>query len=435
MLPAMQRVWIIALIVASGCGVHSDRTELRVWDWWSPVEGEAMREYFRGVEEAFEQDHPGVDLRFQHIPFGPQYIQKIMASMAAGRPPDVLHSSIIWANDLYERGVLSNLRPCVERSPDMADEVWLKAALRYGRDREYIYGIPIEQDASCILYNLDLFEENGISTDPFALATWEDLRQAALTLTKRNEKGEVVQAGFMVPAGNLSAFLPWMYSNGGQFYSPDRRRAAFNSPEMRQALEFLHDLQYVDRVSFPMATERQDFQYFLQGKVAMMLGGTWSGHIIEEQAPGLRFGMTSFPRGPRGKQRGGMTWTNQMCIPHGAKHPDLAWEFIRYYCGMRNALWKLEVIHRNSPLVAFYETPEWQEAVELHPPLEFVPHITEVGGLYPVVRFTEIDAIFRPLCEGLMLDDVTPERLLDVTEPKVNQVLERYYAQLEETYR
>ena len=93
----------VLVIAATGCGVESDRVVLRVWDWWSPVEGEAMRDYFQGVEDAFEQEHPGVDLRYQHIPFGPQYIQKIMASMAARRPPDVLHASIIWANDLYER--------------------------------------------------------------------------------------------------------------------------------------------------------------------------------------------------------------------------------------------------------------------------------------------------------------------------------------------
>jgi multiple sugar transport system substrate-binding protein len=431
----MRRVAVIFLFFVLGCGTDSNTTVLRVWDWWSPVEGEAMREYFRVVEETFERQHPGVDLRFQHIPFGPQYIQKIMAGMAAGRPPDVLHSSIIWANDLYERGVLSDLRPFVERSPDMADEVWLRAALRYGRDGDYIYGIPIEHDASDIIYNLDLFEEAGISTDPFALETWDDLRQAALRLTKRDQQGRVVQAGFMVPAGNVSNILPWMYSNGGQFYAPDTRHAAFNSPEMIEAMQFLQDLQYKDQVSFPLATERQDFQLFLQGKVAMFMNGTWAGHIIEEQAPNIRFQMTSFPRGPRGAQRGGMTWTNLMCVPKGAGNPELAWEFIRYYCGMRNAKWKLKSIDRNSPLAGFYETEEWREAVAESPSLEMVPHITEVGGLYPVVRYTEIEEIFRPLSDGLMLNTLTPQDVLDKAEVKVNAVLDRYYDELQEAYR
>lgn len=431
----MPRLLALWLVVLAGCGVRSDMTVLRVWDWWSPVEGEKMREYFRGVEAAFEAAHPRVDVRYQHIPFGPQYIQKIMASMAAGRPPDCLHSSIIWANDLYERGVLDDLRPYIEGTPEMADRAWLRAALRYGRDRGYVYGIPIEQDASCILYNLDLFEEAGIDCDPFALETWDDFREAALEMTKRDANGRVVQAGFMVPSGDLSGFLPWMYANGGQFYSNDRRDSAFNAPEMREAMQFLQDLQYRDRVSFPMATERQDFQLFLQGKVAMMLGGTWSGHIIEEQAPGMRFDMMSFPRGPRGSGRGGMTWTNLMCVPKGAKHPELAWEFITFYCGMDNALWKLKVIHRNSPLAAFYQTREWAGAVRAHPSLARVPHITEVGGLYPVVRFTEINAVFQPLCEGLMLNNLTPEYVIESAQANVDDVLERYYAQLEETYR
>ena len=431
----MARLGTIVLLILVGCGPVSDKAVLRVWDWWSPVEGEKMRAYFRGVEETFEAGHPGADLRYQHIPFGPQYIQKIMASMAARRPPDCLHASIIWANDLYERGVLSDLSPYVERTPEMADAQWLKAALRYGRDGGYIYGIPIEQDSSCILYNIDLFEQYGIDTDPLVFDTWEDLRQAALTMTERDESGRVVQAGFMVSGGDLSAYLPWMYSNGGRFYSTDGRRSAFNDVPMREAMQFLQDLQCRDRVSFPVTTERQDLQLFLQGKVAMFLNGTWAGHLVEEQAPDLRFGMMSFPRGPRSGQRGAMTWTNMMCIPKGAEQPELAWEFITYYCGMRNALWKLEVIERNSPLAAFYTTPQWREAVRAHPSLENVPAITEAGGLYPVVRFTEINAVFFPLCQGLMLDNLGPEQVLSEAQIKVDPILERYYIQLEEAYR
>jgi len=425
---------LLATLLA-GCGGVSDKTELRVWDWWSPVEGEKMREYFRVVEDTFERERPGVDLRFQHIPFGPQYIQKIMASMAAGRPPDCLHASIIWANDLYERGVLSDLRPFVECTPEMSDQVWLPAALRYGRDKDYIYGIPIEHDASCIVYNLDIFREAGISTDPFVFETWEDLRQAAIKMTKRDSEGRVTRAGFMVTGSDLSSCLPWMYADGGSFYTPDLRHSAFNAPPMEEAMQFLQDLQYRDRVSFPIATEGQDFQYFLQGKVAMFLNGTWLGHIIEEQVPGFPFGLMSFPRGPHGTERGGMTWTNLMCIPKGAKHPELAWEFIKYYCGMRNALWKLEAIDRNSPLAAFYETPQWKEAIKRSPSLEMIPRITEVGGLYPVVRFTEIDQLFQPLCQGLMLNNLRPEQVLSQAQPKVDEILDRYYAQLEEAYR
>ena len=433
-LAPMHRLLSIILLLAAGCGAGSDKTAVRAWDWLSPVEGERMAAFFHGLERTYEADHPDVDLRYQHIPFGAPYMQKIMASMAAEKPPDCLHSSIIWANDLYERGVLRDLRPYIEKTPEMADDVWLPAALRYGRDGDYVYGIPIEHDASCIIYNYDLFEGAGLDTDPFVFETWEDLRQGAIAMTRYDEDGEVIQAGFMVPPGTLSGFLPWMYANGGTFYTDDRRHSTFNAPAMREAMQFMQDLQYRDRVSFPMTTERQDFQFFLQGKVAMFLGGTWSGHMIEEHAPNLRFGMMSFPRGPRGTGRGGMTWTNMMCIPKGCKNPGAAWEYITYYCGMRNALWKLDTIARNSPLAAFYHTPEWNRAVQEIPSLASVPHITEVGGLFPIVRWTEMEALFQPLCEGLMLNNRTPEEVLDEAQPKVDAILEAYYRELQETY-
>ena len=176
-------------------------------------------------------------------------------------------------------------------------------------------------------------------------------------------------------------------------------------------------------------------QLFMQGKVAMFVGGTWSGHMIEENAPGLRFAMTSFPRGPHGTGRGGMTWTNMMCIPKGATNPELAWKFIVYYCGMQNAMWKLTAVDRNSPLKASYDTPEWREAVRAHPSLENVPEISEVGGLYPVVRFTEIDAVFQPLCQGIIHNTITPAEALAKAQVKVDDILAQYYQQLEESYR
>lgn len=436
----MVRLCAVMTIFLCACGVSSDRSKpqpriLRVWDWWSPVEGEKMQQYFRIVEETFEREHPGVDVRFQHIPWGPQYLQKVMAGMAAGRPPDCFHASIVWANDLYERGILSDLRPYIDRTPEMADSVWLPAALQCGRDGDYVYGLPIEHDAASILYNIDLFERAGLPTDPNALATWEDFRQAAVKLTKYDASGRVIQAGFMVPPGDLSNTVAFFYSNGGKFYSEDHRRSAFNDVCMRETLQFLQDLQYRDRVSFPIAAERQDFQFFLQGKAAMVIGGTWSGHIIEEQAPNMRFSMMSFPQGPHGKGRGGMTWTNMMCIPKGAVNPDLAWEFLTYYCGMRNALIKLDVIDRNSPLAGFYSTPEWQAAVEKHPSLGTIPEITEVGGPYPVVRFTEIEAAFFPLCQGVMLNRMTPQAAIDKAQQKVDDILKRYYEQIEKAFR
>ena len=426
---------ISVILILLGCEQSDTRLTVRVWDWWSPVEGESTQQYFQEVKTDFEAHNPHIKLRFQHIPFGPQYIQKIMAGIAANRPPDCLHASIIWANDLYERGVLMNLLPFIEKTPEMADAVWLPAALRYGRDKSYVYGIPIEHDASCILYNLELFEEAGLGTDADLFEDWESFRQAAIRLTQRDETGKITQAGFIVGGMDIYSYLPWMYANGGRFYSDDLRKSAFNDIPLREAMHLLQDLQHHDKVSFPITAERQDFQLFLQGKAAMIVAGTWSGNVIRDQAPNLRFGMMSFPRGPHGKGRGGMTWTNLFCIPKKAANPEEAWKFIVYYCGMKNAIRKLEILHRNSPLAAFYDSEAWRRRVHQQPFLSEVPKITEVGGLFPVIRFTEMESIFQPLCQGVILNNLTPEEALQRAQQEVDALLERYYRELEHTYR
>jgi hypothetical protein len=73
------------------------------------------------------------------------------------------------------------------------------------------YGVPGEgPDSSQIFYNLDLFKEAGVTTDPQAIAkwTWQDFTDAAKALTKM-DGDQVKQSGFMVPKPDASTLSVW----------------------------------------------------------------------------------------------------------------------------------------------------------------------------------------------------------------------------------
>lgn len=429
-----KRDWILLFVLLPalmvGCAGPSDsKVVLKAWDWWSPASSPALKQYFQEVEQEFEALHPKADLRYQFIPFGESYCQKLITGLSSSDPPDCFQSSIIWARDLYDRGALLSLNERIEAAPELAPGQFFEQVLPYCQKNGTFYGIPMAMDANVLLYNLDLFEAAGLDASPDSLRSWDDFVVAARRLTRRDAaSGEILQAGYLVDSAGtfFTGLLPWLYANGGSFYSEDESSAAFHHPSARETLQFFVDLLYTHQVSLPLAANRQDFQLFVQGKAAMMMGGTWSGYMLSGVSPNLRFGMTSFPPGPSGRGRATCTWGNMYVIPKKARHPDLAWEFIKFYCGPRNAARMLRLLQRNSPRKDFYETPEWKAAVERFPYLAEVPKICAVGGPYPMTRFNEVNDVFRPLFQGVLLRSRGPEEALGLAEEGVNQILKMH---------
>ncbi|MBI2195396.1 MAG: sugar ABC transporter substrate-binding protein [Planctomycetes bacterium] len=418
---------VLSLLAAGGCGGRADsRVVLKVWDWWSPASSPALKQYFHEVERAFEADHPQVDLRYQFVPFGDTYSQKLMTGLSSSEPPDCFQTSIIWARDLYERGALMSLTRRMASDAEVSPDHFFEAVLPYCSRGGDFYGVPMAMDANVLLYNVDLFEAAGLDASPESIRSWDEMAEAARKLTRRDpETGDIVQAGYLVDGASayFTGLLPWIYANSGGFYNGDETAPVFRQPAVREAIEFMTDLLYTHEVSLPLTSNRQDLQLFIQGKVGMMMAGTWSGYMLTTAARKLRFGMTSFPPGPSGVRRATCTWGNMYVIPRNARRPDLAWEFVRFYCGRENAARMLKILSRNSPRKDLYETGAWREAVRQQPYLAEIPKICALGGRYPMARFNEVNDAFRPLYQGVLLRSRSAEDALRLGEAAVLEIL------------
>ncbi|MBV8781456.1 MAG: extracellular solute-binding protein, partial [Phycisphaerae bacterium] len=82
---------------------------------------------------------------------------------------------------------------------------------------ERAYGIPTDYDCRALYYNEDLLERAGI-VDANGKAkpptTWEELREDAIKLTLRDDKGRITQLGFSPNYGNSWLYL-YGWQNGG----------------------------------------------------------------------------------------------------------------------------------------------------------------------------------------------------------------------------
>jgi multiple sugar transport system substrate-binding protein len=423
---------------------------LRVWDYWAPSNTEDFTRYFNELETRFEALHPDVDVVYQYIPFA-YFEQKLATGMIGDRPPDVFQCSVYWAQAMYARGMLLRLNDLIARTPELQDDQFIQSALYHSRDQGNIFGITQVFGANCLMWNLDrlkakpqlhyLFARDANGQTDFtrirfdAVRDWEHFREIARILTdeKQGLFGYEIN-GYQMDS---SAFMTWAAANGSMFQDHAGTKALFNTPGTVEALQFLLDLCYKDKVSPPFRQINPAYEMFQKGEVAVSLGGVWSPkHLVRNTMGWKRFGLTAFPPGSRGTKPRTLCWGNMLVIGSRCEHPEVAWDYLRFVCGPEGAKLRLTLLWEVSTRRDVYQSEEWRRMVREDPFLENIPAICASG--VPLLH-TQPEAVrdeLVPIFEYLMLKylDIEagrgryrdPAHALTVAEERVNAVYARY---------
>ncbi len=329
-------------VAMAGCGPGPSLPAETVLTVWGTTIGPDDKGQADVVRE-FERRHPGVRVLTLGMGAGGMNPQKLMTAIVGGTPPDVVYQDRFTVADWAARGAFEPLDPLVERDrlhdprtptpDDYFPAPWREASFE-GR----LYGVPWMADNRALYWNRAVFRERAgdlrrAGLDPErAPRTWFELLAYSRVLTERAPDGRLVRAGFVPLYGN-SFFVLFALQAGAQVIGPDGRTATLDSPQAERALEFLKDayaivggVEEAGRFAASFAGQADD--PFIKGRVAMKLDGDWSLRGLARFAPDLDFGVAP-PPGPEGPS---VTWTGGFayCIPRGARHRDLAWEFVKF---------------------------------------------------------------------------------------------------------
>jgi ABC-type glycerol-3-phosphate transport system substrate-binding protein len=426
------------------------RKIIRVWDWWAPSGNERYGTYFADVEREWERLHPDTDIVFQFVPYN-NYEQKMATGLSGASPPDVFQCSVTWGEGFYDRGMLLPLNAFLERERAEREvrkakglpidpgeiierEAFYEPAWRHNAKPDgTVFGIPHILDANCLIWNLDHLRAAGDDPDirsmfdrkPDGTPDWDRLRWDAVKdwaqfrrITRRLSRydangqlkldadGEPEQAGFTIHAhaSGSGPIMPWLAANGTNFQDVNGTRALFGEPAGQEAIQFVLDLYWKDRVSPAFRRQLTDDDVFIGGKVSCLSSGTWAGKNVVRNTEGkLRFDNTAYPPGPRGKGSSTATWANYLVIPRSARNPELAWEFIKFTASLKGSLRLLKHIHQNSPRFDFYRSPEWDQMVQQYPYLRNSPQICASGVKRYHTQINAVEATVRPIFETILL--------------------------------
>lgn len=324
-------LWATAVVAAVGVfGLCASAAEPIELVWAAPGGAEEFAVYERVAEE-FMADNPGI--RVQVIRDSTQ-----AELILAGSSPDIIFSTIENFPSHHSTGIVLNLQPYVDRDNFDWQDFFPEILNPYRFDGESygkgdIYGLPKETAVRAMFFNVDAFAAAGLAR-PDELAargdwTWDAFLEAARRLTlDRNGDGVPEVYGFGEDTW-YGRWMPWIWSNGGDVVDDPYRptRSTMTSSATIEGMEFFASLGR-DHGVFRKAGGGD----FRSGAVSMFANGRW-------EVPGFRtitdfeWDVTPRPAGPAGRAQ--LLTGSAFMISTQSKHPDEAWELLKYITGKR----------------------------------------------------------------------------------------------------
>ena len=252
-------------------GPNGDKLELRVATF-PPGADAAAYEAFAVQEKQFEDLNPDIDvIGVEYEWTGPTFA----VQLAGGSLPDVFTVPFTDTKTLLENGQLSDLTEEINALgyADKFNPIILDGVT--GTDGHY-YGFPRQAYAMGLHYNRDLFTQAGLDPDN-PPATWDEVRAAAKTIAEKTGKAGYAEmainntGGWQLTAATIARGGRTQVDNGDGTYT-----STINNPGTKAALQFLHDLRWVDnsfgfKYDLDWGTINQEFA---AGNIGMYTSGS-----------------------------------------------------------------------------------------------------------------------------------------------------------------
>lgn len=229
-----------------------------------------------------------------------------------------------------------------------------------------LYAAPFYAESSFLMYNKEILAAAGLTVPEEP--TWHEIA----TLAKQLDDDPGNYAGICLRGkpgwGEGIASLNTVVNTfGGAWYDMDWN-AQVDQPAFKEALTFWSDMMIESAESDPVAHGFTEcLNLFTQGKAALWYDATSAAGSVEDPEVSKVAGKVGYVPSPTAKTKDtGWLWSWNLAIPQTTKHPDQAWEFVRWATSKEYLKLVGEKLgwSRVPPgsRVSTYDLPEYQEA-------------------------------------------------------------------------
>ncbi len=414
-------VFIIVLSILIGCAREGTMKEEEggariVFAHFKVPSPEALS----GLIEAFERQNPGVKVIEEILPTSTDQQHQFYVTALEGRSAafDVFALDVIWIQEFARAGWLLDLTPRLG-----ADRLagFLPGPVEAATYNDRIYAVPWFANAGILYFRKDLLSKYGFAPP----RTFTELsRQTRVILEgERNPdlKGFVWQGKQYERL--ICVALEFIHGNGGAVL--DGRQSALRDTQAVEALQLMHDLIAVDKISPHLVTsadEEATRHVFGTGRAIFMRNWPYALALYEQEGSKVRgrvgiAPLPSFEGYPSAPTLGG--WL--VGINRFSTRPDLAWQLVEFLTS--EAAQKVLAIKLGfpPPRDALYYDAELKRTNPFIPPLHDAMRLARPRPVTPF--YLMISQLLQPELSAAIMGVKPPERALEDASRHIEHIL------------
>ena len=366
----------------------------------------AETNFWTTVIEDYEAANPGITIEYIS---GQDQDAMLNTMFAANLAPDVIGGGIA---SLPQRASMGQYIPLDDyfaewdEGSDMVERV-----LQNGYYDGTLYALGYSVTPYVFAYRIDLLEEAGLEVP----TTWEELKEAALALTVRDDAGNITRAGFAFPmtGGNMVEYDVFVFGNGGLFMDEDSN-PTLDTAEALEAFEFLET--FLADVNIPY--DNNDTNPFISGNAAMtLINNVALRPILENEEYAGKVGVSAPPTNGTAATFCGC---NMLFIGRDCQHPEEAFDFITFALSPEIELRRAEML--NVPVT---RTSLVDAYIELDPYNAARAECVEIGvGMPRAIWSTQFQTIRNEMVQKVLFGESDPATALSEAQEKLEEEIE-----------
>jgi len=295
---------------------------LTVWDFGGSE--------FQWLDEvaipAFQEQFPNIEIKHVGVP-EEELGLKLETAIAAGEVPDLC---IFVPSRVVKAGHILYLDEYMKRDGISRDD-YCPLFESWNVMEDKVYTLPIDTNIWAMMYNKDLFAGAGLpELGPDDIITYDDWLVYAKAINKPADTLEerVWGSTFFWPAWNsMNNYMsdPYVLGEDG--------RTCVGSADTDDWMHFWEvmlmasDADLTTETAGALLADVEE-DMFLQGKLGMTYAAL--GDAIYAKQNGVNVGLTGQPVVSPGWDGNVGGWNTNYCILAATKHPDEAWEFLKW---------------------------------------------------------------------------------------------------------
>lgn len=297
-------------------------------EFWTMQLQPQFTDYFNELIARFEQENPGVKVKWVDVPWGDMQ-SKILTAVSAGTAPDVVNLNPDFAAQLAGRNAWMALD---DQVPAEARQQYLPKIWQANTLDGKTFGLPWYLTTSIAIYNRDLLNQAGVQQPP---ANFAELAQVARQVRERTGK----YATFVTFVPTDSAEVLQSLIQMGVSLVNDSGKAAFNTPEGRAAFQYWVDLYKEGLLPQEVLTQghRRAIELYQAGEIAILNSGPQFLKTVETNAPAIAQVSAVAPQitGDTGKTNVAVM---NLVVPRSTDVPEAAVKFALFVTNPENQL-------------------------------------------------------------------------------------------------